>query len=320
MNLRQLQHFAVLSEILNFRKAAEKLNIVQPALTASIRRLEEEFGTELFTRTTRRIAVTPAGQAALPEIRKALLSIERARRNASSAMSGQSGHLSVGFVGSASMSLLSEGVREFRMLFPHVELNLYESTGKRIIDLIDKGQMDVGLIRTPAVYGRGLTIQPLQAERLIIAVPRGSAWEPKQRSKKIALENLANAPFINFSRDESPMLHMAVVNTCREAGFTPNIVQEAIQVQTIVTLVESGMGVGLVPSVCAQHQPANAKFFEIAQQTPACETGLALAYDTGSLSKVGQHFVETLTEVLAGPGSRRRRPVRGRTGVSHAPT
>ena len=299
MNLRQLQHFAVLSEVLNFRKAAEKLNIVQPALSASIQKLEDEFGAALFERSTRRISITPAGQAALPEIRKALLSIERARRNAAAALSGRFGHLSVGFVGSASLALLPVSVREFRTKYPEVELNLFESTGKQIIDLINKGCMDVGLIRIPAVYGRGLTIQSIQTERLIVVVPRESKWEPSQWSTEIALEDLAEAPFINFSRDESPMLHMAVVNVCREAGFTPNIVQEAIQVQTIVTLVESGLGVGLVPSVCAQHKPANAIFFEIARQTPSCKTGLALAYDADTLSSVGRHFVNTLTELLA---------------------
>ncbi|ADV01955.1 LysR family transcriptional regulator [Alicycliphilus denitrificans] len=302
MNLRQLQHFVVLGEVLNFRKAADKLHIVQPALTASIRRLEIEFGVDLFERTTRDVKLSAAGRAALPEVKRALQQMDRARRNAKATQTGEWGTLRVGFVGSASMALLPAGIRAFRTRFPDVVLGLQESTGSRIVDLIDNGQMDVGLIRTPAVNNRGLTIHTLQTQRFMVVIPRGSEWEPARNTKKVRLQDLANAPFITFSRDESPMLYLAVVSVCREAGFTPNIVQEAIQVQTVVTLVESGLGVGLVPSVCAQHKPANASFFELAKQTPACATGLALVYDAGSLSPVGRRFVQTLSELAEQDG------------------
>src|SRR5690606_12267427 len=106
MNDRQLRHFCVLAETLSFRNAAERLNIVQPALSMSIRRLEEEFGVALFERTTRAVSLTSAGRAALADVRKALKHLDQAKYQAGLAQQGATGHLEIGFVGSASFELL----------------------------------------------------------------------------------------------------------------------------------------------------------------------------------------------------------------------
>ena len=308
MNLRQLQHFLVLGELLNFRKAAQKLNIVQPALTASIRRLEEEIGADLFERSTRNVCLTPAGQAALQEFQTALIHIERAKQRALATIAGEAGQISVGFVGSASFALLPAGVRTFRTIYPEVQLSLFESTGTRIINLIKSGEIDVGLIRTPVQYSKGMQLVPLQSQQLVAVVPLESPWGSQNTSKSNSLSKLADAPFINFTQKKSPMLHAAVINACRESGFVPNIVQEAIQVQTIVTLVESGLGVGLVPSVSSSHKPANARFLKISKPTQSCETGLALAFNPETITPAGRNFVDTLTSIANAERSARKRP------------
>ncbi|HRO58407.1 MAG TPA: LysR family transcriptional regulator [Burkholderiaceae bacterium] len=297
MNDRQLRHFVVLGELLNFRKTAQKLNIVQPALSASIKRLEEEFGAALFERSTREVRLTAAGEAALGEATKALRHLERAMRNAAESAAGNRGQLSIGFVGSASFALLPLGVRAFRTEYPKVVLSLQESTSSRILAMIEAGDIDVGLIRTPAVYSPGVAIDPVANDQLVAVVPTDSPWSPTPRARSIVLKRLANAPFINFAFKEAPMLHMAVVNCCREAGFSPNIVQEAIQVQTVITLVESGLGVGLVPAVSRHHKPANARFLRLLPATAASRTGLALAYKPDGLSVVGRNFVDTMRRV-----------------------
>lgn len=297
MNDRQLQHFSTLAELLSFRDAAEKLNIVQPALSMSIKRLETELGVDLFERSTRHVRLTEPGKAALLEINKALRHLELARQNALLARNGSLGGLSVGFVGSASYSLLPAGVRAFRASYPNVTISLQESTGTRILSLIESGDIDVGIVRIPGSYSPGVRLVPLSSERLVAVVPTEGPWAVSRRRKPIALNALAGAPFINFSSKDSPMLHMAVVDACREAGFSPLIVQEVIQVQTLITLVESGLGVGLVPSVSAQHQPRNARFLPLANPTPACFTALALAYKPSQLTVIGQNFVETLVAV-----------------------
>ena len=297
MNLRQLHHFLVLGELLNFRKASQKLNIVQPALTASIRRLEEVIGADLFERSTRSVSLTHAGQAALQEFQLALTHIDRAKQLALAAKSGAIGQISVGFVGSASFALLPASVRTFRTIYPDVQLSLFESTGNRIISLIKSGEIDVGLVRTPVQFSKGTQLIPLQSQQLIAVVPLDSPWGSRFPSKSISLSKLAEAPFINFSQKESPLLHAAVINACRESGFIPNIVQEAIQVQTIVTLVESGLGVGLVPSVSTTHKPANARFLRLLKPTQSCETGLAVAFNPDTISPAGRHFVNTLKAI-----------------------
>lgn len=294
MNDRQLRHFSVLAQTLNFGEAAARLNIVQPALSMSIKRLEEEMGVSLFERTTREVSLTAAGRAALIEVEKALEHLDLARQRARMAAEGVIGHVGVGFVGSASFTLLPAVVRRFRQQYPDIVLTLQESSGRRIMALVAAGELDIGLIRMPAVYGAGVTVEPLERGRFVAVVPSESKWLPGLHEKEIHLSELAGAPFINYSFSESPMLHMAVVTACREAGFMPQIVQEAIQVQTLISLVESGIGVGLVPSASARHQPSDAQFLALKNPTPACETGLAVAYSEAHLSTAGRNFLDVL--------------------------
>lgn len=308
MNDRQLRHFIELGGLLNFRKAAERLNIVQPALSASIRRLEEEFDMPLFERTTRHVRLTPSGEAALAEVRKAVRHLDQALHNARAAVDGTFGHLSIGFVGSASYTLLPKVVRAFRTEYPDVVLSLQESAGKRILALIEQGEMDLGVVRTPAVFSPNVVLTPIERDQLIAVLPSDSPWAPPPKARSLPLAGLAAAPFINYSHAESPMLHMAVVNACREAGFSPNIVQEAIQVQTVITLVESGLGVGLVPAVASHHKPGNARLIKLAHPTPACETGLAIAWNPRHLRAVSRNFIDTMQRVTATRPSRRQSP------------
>lgn len=298
MNDRQIRHFVVLSELLNFRQAAEKLNIVQPALSSSIKRLEAELGITLFERTTREIKLTAAGQSILLDFRKILKNLDTVRQKAQSTQEGFFGNLSVGFVGSASYSLLSSGVSTFRKQYPNINLSLQESTGKKIFSLIEEGLIDIGIVRIPSVYKSGITIKPLRDDHFVLVVPTHSEWDPGNKITKVSLDNFINAPFVNFTFKEAPMLHLAVINICKEAGFIPQIVQEAIQMQTIITLVESGMGVGLVPSACMVHKPARAKFLHLKKITPSCKTSLALAYSENNQSQTSMHFIETMLKVV----------------------
>ncbi|MBK1782652.1 LysR family transcriptional regulator [Advenella sp. WQ 585] len=298
MNDRQIRHFIVLSELLNFRQAAEKLNIVQPALSSSIKRLEAELGVTLFERTTREIKLTVAGQNILVDFRKILKILEAVRQKAQSTQEGFFDNLSVGFVGSASYSLLSSGVSTFRKQYPNINLSLQESTGKKIFSLIEDELIDIGIVRIPTVYNPGITVKPLKDENFVLVVPTHSEWDPGNKVSKVALEDFSKAPFVNFAFKEAPMLHLAVINICKEAGFIPQIVQEAIQMQTIITLVESGMGVGLVPAACMVHKPARAKFLHLKKITPSCKTSLALAYNENNKSLTSMRFIDTMLKVV----------------------
>lgn len=304
MNERQLHHFSVLADTLNFRAAAARLNIVQPALSMSIKKLEEEFGVSLFERTTRDVALTSAGQAALAEVSKALNHLEQAKENARQAEQGALGVLSVGFVGSASFALLPKAVRAFRKQYPNVVLTLQESSSRRVLPSVESGEMDLGIVRTPAIHNKKIQIQTIEEGYFVAVVPTKSRWSKMFSNRtSIDLHMLAELPFINYSFNESPMLHMAVINACREAAFSPEIVQEAIQVQTLVALVESGLGVGLVPSVSVRHAPTNARFYPLNNPTPACRTGLAVAYNPALVSQVGRNFIDVLSMLDVWSGS-----------------
>lgn len=308
MNDRQIRHFVVLSELLNFRQAAEKLNIVQPALSSSIKRLEAELGITLFERTTREIKLTAAGQSILLDFRKILKNLEAVHQKARLTHEGLFGNLAVGFVGSASYSLLSSGVSTFRKQYPNINLSLQESTGKKIFSLIEDELIDIGIVRIPTVYNPGITIQSLRDDHFVLVVPTHAEWDPGNKVSQVALEDFAQAPFVNFAFKEAPMLHLAIINICKEAGFVPHIVQEAIQMQTIITLVESGMGVGLVPAVCMVHKPARARFLHLKKITPSCKTSLAMAYNEKNRSLTSIRFIDTMLKVVNFQSDPQRNP------------
>lgn len=155
MDLRSLRHFVALAETLHFRRAAERLHMAQPPLSASIRRLEERLGVQLFERTRRGTRLTPVGHAALEEARRTLFHAEQFGRVAKAAAHGEAGQLRVGFVGSATYALMPRVIPEFNARFPSVQLELRESTTTRILHLVENHEMEVGLVqrRTPAATG-----------------------------------------------------------------------------------------------------------------------------------------------------------------------
>ena len=177
MDLRQLRYFTKLAEVLNFHRAAEQLNISQPPLTVAIRRLEEELGAVLFDRGPRGVRLTEAGMAALAPARAALAGAELVREAVRLGARGETGRLTVGFVGSAISERLPRIIPLFRQRFPLVELVLQEMTSVEIAQSLDARQLDVGLVRLPIMSRAPLDIQIVESDVLAAALPVGpSAW------------------------------------------------------------------------------------------------------------------------------------------------
>ncbi|HBD36053.1 MAG TPA: LysR family transcriptional regulator, partial [Cupriavidus sp.] len=257
MDLRQLQQFVVLAETGNFHRAAERLHMAQPPLSISIRKLEESLGTPLFVRTTRGVRLTQAGEAALNDARRALFHAGQARAAAVSAALGERGALRIGFVGSATYALLPRLIPAFRSAHPGIDLILHESTSAAILDRIEHGQLDAGLVRFPILNSGPYTLTPLESDAFVAAVPADGRFAEQE---SIALKALADEPFIMHPRADVPNLQAVAMLLCQQAGFVPRIAQEAVQVQTIVSLVESGLGVALVPGVAARYTNRRVRF------------------------------------------------------------
>lgn len=287
MDLRQLQQFVVLAETGNFHRAAERLHMAQPPLSISIRKLEADLGTALFVRTTRGVRLTQAGEAALADARRALFHAGQARAAALSAAHGERGALRIGFVGSATYALLPRLIPAFRAAHPGIELILHESTSASILDRLERGLLDAGLVRFPILSSGPYTLMPLEDDTFLAAVPAESRFAAQE---SIALRALANEPFIMHPSADVPNLQAVAMLLCQQAGFVPRVTQEAVQVQTIVSLVESGLGVALVPGVTARYTNRRVRFLRLSSPRPAARIGIALATREGADDRHVQHF------------------------------
>ena len=287
MDLRQLQQFVVLAETGNFHRAAERLHMAQPPLSISIRKLEADLGTPLFVRTTRGVRLTQAGEAALADARRALFHADQARAAALSAAHGERGALRVGFIGSATYALLPRLIPAFRAAHPGIELILHESTSASILDRLERGQVDAGLVRFPILSAGPFTLTPLEEDTFVAAVPADSRFAAQE---SIALKALADEPFIMHPSAEVPNQQAVAMLLCQQAGFVPRVTQEAVQVQTMVSLVESGLGVALVPGVTARYTNRRVRFLRLSSPRPTARIGIALATREGADDRHVQHF------------------------------
>ncbi|WPB59393.1 LysR substrate-binding domain-containing protein [Xylophilus sp. GOD-11R] len=290
MDLRRIRHFVVLAETLNFHRAAERLHMAQPPLSVSIQKLETELGTRLFNRSSAGVTLTESGRAALSDARRLLFHTEQFREQAASAAHGTTGRLLVGFVGSTSAGLLQRLVPLFRAEYPGVELVLRELTSAAILQQIDNDELDVGLVRTPLLQQSSARILLLEQDRFVAAIPRGN---PLAARADLALAELAGEPFVMYSPVFAAGLHSAAMLACQHCGFVPQVAQQATQIQTVLAMVESGLGVGLVPSVTQRFTSHKIVFRELTDLPEVTRIGLALAHKPERESAAAQRFRAT---------------------------
>jgi DNA-binding transcriptional LysR family regulator len=267
--------------------------MAQPPLSASIRRLEEQVGVPLFVRNRRGAELTPAGEAALWNARRATFHSAQFALAAQAAARGEAGILRVGFVGSATYALMPRVLPRFRQRYPAINLQLAESTTVRIVEMLEGGDIDVGLVRFP--IGRACKVRILPAESDVFMAAL-SVDHPLARSRRVTLADLRDEPFVIPSALGVPGLHAATVLACQQAGFMPNVQQEGVQVQTLISLVESGFGVALVPSVAARHTTRNVAFKPLSGPGATTAIGIALALPPGELTSAAQRFQNSVME------------------------
>lgn len=299
IGLRHFRSAVAVAEHLHFGRAAAELGIAQPALSQLIRTLEKDLDVTLFERTTRRVRLTPAGEAFVADARAALSAVDLASVRARAAGRGTTGVLSIGTVGSAVFHPLSAVVRAFRSRYPDVSLRFSELPTVDQIAGLRVERLDVAFLRPP-IPGPAddISVVPLTKEPLVAVLPADHRLAGKER---ITIDSLADEPFVCFPRHLGPGLFDEITSLCRGAGFNPRIEQEAVQMQTIVGLVAAGCGVSIVPGVIAAHGHPGVTFPRLTPSTRLVD--LALAWRAGSASPTVANFVALARDVA-------RRPVR----------
>ena len=280
VELRQLRYFVAVAEEMHFGRAARRLHMTQPPLSQAIQALEAQLGTPLFSRTRRSVALTAAGQTLLPEVQRLVQQVEGLASLAQSAAAGESGRLSIAFVPMADYSVLPSALREFRTALPSVHLDLQEATTDIQIELLASGRIDIGFLLPPLPDKLKADVDylPLTSEPLVLALPEGTATT----KTRMSLKRCADLPLIIFPRRMSPAFHDQILACLRDAGLSPRIGQEAIQMQTIVSLVSAGMGFALVPQSVSNMKRPGVEYRAMQEISPWVEIGLAWRRDNTS--------------------------------------
>jgi DNA-binding transcriptional LysR family regulator len=285
MELRHLHYFLAVAEQLNFTRAAVKLHMAQPPLSQQIRQLESELGFQLFYRSQKGVTLTEAGRVFLEESRLVLQQLEQAIKTGRRVSRGEVGRLVIGFVSSAAYNVLPQTLREFRLQFPDVSLELRELNTLQQIKYLQEGSIDIGFVRLP-IEEKALNYRPIFEEFLIVALPEAHRLA---KLAKIDARSLSQEPFILFPRSLAPGLYDPIISLCQRADFSPIVAQEAIQMQTIVSLVAADMGVAIVPASLANLQRSGVVYKPFIDATPT--VAIALLWKE-PLTPTGKQFLD----------------------------
>ena len=277
IDMRAWRQFAAVAQELHFGRAAQRLHMTQPPLTQGIAALERNLGLRLFDRTQRRVQLTPAGTALLPEVLDLLARAQALPGHARAAAAGELGRLRLAFVSTVGFGLLPQWVRAFRARWPGVQLELIEATGDVQLDALARGDIDAGLLlHSPGQVPPGLAHLCVAREPLVLALPEGHALAAAEAGAALDWNALLDEPLVLFPRRSVASLHDAIVAMYHAAGRTPRVAQEAIQMQTIVNLVSAELGVAWVPASVRQFQRPGVVYRDMAHhaEVPWCETSL----------------------------------------------
>lgn len=275
LELRVIRQFTVVAEELNFRRAAERLHMSQPPLSVAMKNLEATVGTMLLDRSKRHVRLTPAGKVFYKEASRLLQMSQQAMERARRASEGLEGRLHLSFVPSAALEILPSIFKRFQIDYPSVQLKLTAETTSRQLEDLRSGYTDLALVVGPIFDAKGLCLVNLHPQRFVLAVPSGHELAKHQSVK---IKELATESFVAFPSSEGAGFATALLGACRMAGFMPKVVQEASQMQAILTLVAGGLGIALVPASMRRLRMEDVCILEIVD-TPSPPTyGLVFAY------------------------------------------
>lgn len=289
MDIRKMKYFITVAEELNFSRAAERLMMAQPPLSQEIRKLEEELGIQLLHRTKRMVELTDAGKIFLEGARQTLLQVDRTIKETQLADEGKIGHLIIGFVDSTETVI--DILKTFRERFPKIQLILREMTTDQQIKALYEKQIHIGFIRSK--QNNEILVSEVCSEECLKLVLHEE--HPLVLLHNISIKSLVDEPFILFPRHFGTNFYDLIISYFWEHGVSLNIVQEAIQMQTIVNLVAAGMGISVVPSSVESYKKSGVMYKDIQENTP--KINLYVGWRQDEKSVVLENFLTVVREV-----------------------
>jgi DNA-binding transcriptional LysR family regulator len=282
MDLRQFSYFVAVAEEGQFTRAAARVSVAQPAVSAQIRRLEAELGEPLFHRDQRAVRLTAAGEALLPHARAALAAADRGRDTIASLRGMLQGRLEVAVAGPVDHRF-AEALGEFHRAHPAVEIAFSQQQNEPLLVAVDRGEVDVAIVGIgaqpvpPRVRTRVVATEPL-----VLAVRNG---DPLSSRKTVTLAQLRERAMITLVRGSG--LRTVLENACRDAGFAPRITAETSDLASLVELAAEGIGVAVLP-----HSATEGADVTVLKLTrPPLRRRTALAWNETATSPAGRAFL-----------------------------
>ena len=259
MELRHLKYFLAVAEELNFTKASEKLYISQPPLSRQIIELEEELQAKLFIRNNKKVELTEAGKYFEKEVKALFQNLERISIKTKKIAENVSGEFRIAYISSIYSSVISELIKHLKLKFPYVNFKLFEVSTTKQIDALEQGKIEMGIIRSPIKSPKIQSHLWFQDGFSIVF----NKNKIQLKSEK-EIMNLKDETFVFFNKDYAPHYHEVLLELCAFYGFTPKIIHEANNINSIVQLVKNGLGISIVPSnIVKNNQDPEIGFIEL---------------------------------------------------------
>lgn len=297
MELRHLRYFRAVAEELHFGRAAARLHIAQPPLSQQIRQLESELGLTLLQRSTRKVELTPAGEAYLERVIAILDAVDNAGTHAQRVAEGRQGRLAIGCVGSATYSLLPRLVRALRGELPDVDVSVRgEMLAPAQMAALLAGDIDLALLRPP-IAAPEVSVTHVRRDRLLVALADS---HPLAGQPSVALADLRGEDFVSHAGRGRSVMHTQLATLSAAAGFIPQIRHEVEETSTLVTLVAAGLGVAMVPEPTAALGVAGVRYLPIRPEVPGVD--LVAAHRAGDDSPIVERALSVLHGVAVDDG------------------
>ena len=274
MDFRHIRSFLSVAETLHFGRSARLLNLSQPALSLRVKALEDELGVQLLSRNRQGTELTEAGLAFREDAAIALEKLEFAKRKAQWASAGKLGHIRIGFISTAGFEIVPNLMRRFRKSYPDVDFSIRNILTGPQLDMIGDGLLDVGFLRLPIENRKEIVVTTVHKEPFVAILPAGHLLSVK---KEIRLRELKGNPFVMYAREYAPGFHDLLTGTLSRAGVVPKVVQTAGEMPTLISLVDAGVGVSIVPASVAKRIVSRVVVCSITDRLPESEIGLAFA-------------------------------------------
>ncbi len=243
MNIRALHYLVTLAEVRHFSKAAERCHVSQPTLSTQIRKLEEELDVQLVERSPRKVMLTRVGEEVVERCRAVLAEVESMKAVARRSHDPHAGLLRLGIFPTLAPYLLPHVIPTIRRRFPRLKLRLFEEKTERILQMLDQGRLDAGLLALPA-GGDQLVSRTLFEEAFVVAMPEG---HPLSRHERLSLADLEDQELLLL--EDGHCLRDQALAVCQMAGAHEQLDFHATSMETLRQMVAANTGITLLPSL-----------------------------------------------------------------------